>query len=43
MSNSTATVQTCSTCNGTGTVLVPITNTQTGQTQVLTQTCTDCL
>lgn len=43
MANANATVQTCSTCNGRGTVQVSITNTQTGQTQVLTQTCLDCL
>jgi DnaJ-class molecular chaperone len=43
MANANATVQTCGTCHGKGTVQVPITNTQTGQTQVLNQTCLDCL
>ncbi len=33
----------CGTCGDSGTVQVEITNTQTGHTQVLTQTCTDCL
>jgi DnaJ-class molecular chaperone len=32
----------CATCNGSGTVRVEITNTQTGQTQTITQTCLDC-
>jgi DnaJ-class molecular chaperone len=35
--------RTCATCNGTGTVQVEITNTATGQTQTITQTCLDCL
>ena len=34
---------TCATCGGSGTVRVEITNTATGQTQTLTQTCLDCL
>lgn len=43
MTNVNANVQTCGTCHGSGTIQVEITNTQTGQTQVLTQTCTSCL
>jgi DnaJ-class molecular chaperone len=35
--------RTCGTCGGSGTVQVEIYNTATGQTQTLTQTCTDCL
>jgi DnaJ-class molecular chaperone len=42
MADPTPTGQTCGTCHGKGTVEIEITNTRTGQVQVLPQTCLDC-